>query len=165
MNTKSQPKPSCRPASEAKRCGKRSGNAIVEVSLLVPWIFFLFVGVLDVGFYNYALMAVGNAARVAVLQTSAAASSADNLAAACSAAMNELQSLPNVYGKSVCAASAGSVTQATPVYADAKVGPRLAPDISSIVTITYASVPVIPIPGIIPVQMTIVRTAEMRVGK
>src|SRR5690349_5397528 len=95
---KSQLEPSCKPARPVTRRG-RKGNAMVEVALLAPWIFFLFIGVLDVGFYCYALMAVGNAARVAALQNSVGLGSANDSAGACLAAARELQSLPNMVGK------------------------------------------------------------------
>ena len=47
-----------------KRNGE-SGSAMVEVALLAPWIFFLFVGVFDMGFYSYMAICVENAARAA----------------------------------------------------------------------------------------------------
>src|SRR5947207_14797502 len=49
---------------------KERGHAVIEVSLMAPWIFFLFMGTLDFGFYSYAIIATQNAARVAVMQTS-----------------------------------------------------------------------------------------------
>ena len=156
MNKRSQPKRSCKRS--------QAGNAIVEVALLVPWIFFLFVGILDVGFYTYALMAVDNAARTAALQTSLSAGTAGDDAVACFAATREMQSLPNVYGKFTCAASAGGVTQTTPIFAQATLNTARSGDFSTIVTITYAAVPLVPIPGVLTGQMTMTRTAEVRVG-
>ena len=41
-----------------------SGNSVVEVALMAPWIFFLFVGVFDFGFYAYAGICMENAARI-----------------------------------------------------------------------------------------------------
>lgn len=160
---KSQLEPSCKPARPVRRRG-RKGNAMVEVALLAPWIFFLFIGVLDVGFYCYALMAVGNAARVAALQNSVGLGSANDSAGACLAAARELQSLPNMVGKFTCAGSAGAVSQATPLFAQATLNSTRSPDLSTIVTITYAAMPMIPIPGVLTGQLTIVRTAEMRIG-
>ena len=43
----------------------QSGSSIVEVALLSPWIFFLFVGIFDFGFYAYAAICTQNAARAA----------------------------------------------------------------------------------------------------
>src|SRR5579863_10102058 len=36
----------------------RKGNSLIEFSLLMPWYFFLFVGVYDFGFYAYSLIAL-----------------------------------------------------------------------------------------------------------
>ena len=33
---------------------RERGSAIMETAFMVPWLFFLFVGVLDLGFYSYA---------------------------------------------------------------------------------------------------------------
>src|SRR5260370_16771519 len=49
---------------------REHGHAIIEVTLMAPWIFFLFVGTLDFGFYSYAIIATQNAARIAVMRTS-----------------------------------------------------------------------------------------------
>src|SRR5438128_767679 len=44
---------------------RQDGHAVIEIALLAPWIFFLFAGTLDMGFYLSALIATQNAARVA----------------------------------------------------------------------------------------------------
>ena len=41
---------------------KRTGSSVVEFAFLVPWFVFLFVGVLDMGYYNYALITAQSAA-------------------------------------------------------------------------------------------------------
>ena len=164
MNNRLQPERSCSAAVTRSARTRQRGHAMVEVALLAPWIFFLFIGILDVGFYSYALMAVDNAARAAALQTSIGIGTAGDSTLACFAAIREMQSLPNVYNKFNCAASAGGVTQSTPVFAQATANTARSPDISSIVTVTYAAVPLVPIPGVLTGQMTITRTAEIRVG-
>src|SRR5260370_41507229 len=58
-----------------RRQGQR-GNAIIEASLLAPWMLFLFVGVLDLGFYTHAAIATENAARVAAQYGAARAGAA-----------------------------------------------------------------------------------------
>jgi len=55
----------------SKRKRSESGQAIVETALLVPWIFFLFVGVFDLGFYAYGAICTQSAARAAAIQTAA----------------------------------------------------------------------------------------------
>ena len=42
---------------------RQKGSAIVETALMMPWLAFIFVGVLDFGFYSYACICTQNAAR------------------------------------------------------------------------------------------------------
>src|SRR5437868_11738001 len=56
--------------------GNERGHAVVEAALFMPWLAFLFIGAVDFGFYGYALINTQNAARVAVMQTSAKSTSA-----------------------------------------------------------------------------------------
>jgi Flp pilus assembly protein TadG len=46
---------------------RRSGNSIIELTFMMPWLLFLFVGVFDFGFYAYALIATQNAARAVAI--------------------------------------------------------------------------------------------------
>jgi Flp pilus assembly protein TadG len=77
------------------RAGER-GNAVVEFTLLLPWLFMLFTAVFDFGFYAYALIAVENAVRVAALHGAANSVSAGDRAGACSLVVEELRGLPNI---------------------------------------------------------------------
>ncbi|HEY3376701.1 MAG TPA: TadE family protein, partial [Armatimonadota bacterium] len=45
----------------------RRGQAMVEVTLMAPWIVFLFIGIFDFGFYAYAAICTQNAARAVAL--------------------------------------------------------------------------------------------------
>ena len=58
-----------------RRKGSR-GSSVVEVALMAPWIFFLFVGVFDCGFYAFALIGTQNAARQAALSAAQGATAA-----------------------------------------------------------------------------------------
>ncbi len=60
---------------------------------MAPWIFFLFVGVFDLGFYSYDAIAVQNAARVAAM-AGALGSGAPQQAATCNLVVAEMNSLP-----------------------------------------------------------------------
>jgi len=73
-----------------------AGNSIIEFSLLLPWFLFLFTGVFDFGFCAYALIAVQDAARVAVLHSAANAATAGDQGGASSLAVQELTGLPTV---------------------------------------------------------------------
>ncbi len=132
----------------------RRGSAVVEVTLLAPWVFFLFIGVLDFGFYAYSIISTQNAARVAALYTSASSYSSANRDMACIYAKGEMRALPNVDMASNCR-SGNLIVDAQEVSG---------PDGSraSQVSVTYQTIPMIPIPGLAG-QMTITRIAVMRV--
>ena len=70
-----QPDDRCRardtkPVVLARRSRRKRGSSLVELTLISPWLLFLFVGVVDVGFFTYSLIAVENAARIAAEFTS-----------------------------------------------------------------------------------------------
>lgn len=142
---------------------RKSGHAVIEAALLVPWIFFLFVGVLDFGFYAYAAIATQNAARVAAMQTSDNTATAANSSLACSFVLEELGQLPNVDRNTTpCLSSPDSLSLANPlaVRAEAVAGPDGAN--ATRVTVAYRTIPLIPIPGVMMMQFTITRIVEMR---
>jgi Flp pilus assembly protein TadG len=171
---------------EQKKSNRRErGQAMVEVTLLCPWIFFLFVGILDFGFYAYSAICVQTAARSAAIQTASGVGSffqSDTLA--CNSALNELNLLPNVVGVSSCAALPVKVTRKT--LCNAAVGyvtcdatgcadcaseasqapcsttPTSCPA-SSQVAVTYQSTLFVPIPGILTNQLNMTRIAEARI--
>lgn len=136
-----------------RRFGKR-GHAVVEVVLMAPWIFFLFAGALDMGFYEHALIATQNAARVAAEFTSGASNTAANSTAACQYALDELKTMPNVRSLSSCGASPLVVTASKVTGID---GFK-----ASSVSVTYTSDRLIPIPGLLMGQLTVTRTVQMR---
>jgi Flp pilus assembly protein TadG len=165
-----------------RKRGER-GNSIVEVALLAPWIFFLFVGIFDLGFYAYAIICTENAARAAATQT-ASSVGVQSASIACDAAWNELKGLPNVAGTSEnCTQLPVVVTQKT-LCDSTKVQPTTlasycasgsscadcgsssdpnSHSASSQVAVQYQSIPLVPIPGILTGRMTITRIVEMRV--
>lgn len=148
---------------------RQRGHAIIEVSLMAPWIFFLFVGTLDFGFYAYAAIATENAARTAVTQTSHDVNTAVDTTTACNYALGELRSLPNMNTVStcsigaLCATTAPTVSQTQPVGVTVcqLVGPDGAA--AAQVAVTYQTVQMISIPGLVSNQFTLTRTAQMRV--
>lgn len=134
---------------------RQRGNAIIEVSLLAPWLLFLFAGVLDFGFYSYAAIATENAARVAAQYGAAGSSTAGDSAGACNYALQEALALPGVTSGMNCQ-SLPFVVNLTAV---------LGPDgtAASRASVTYQTIPMIPIPGLLQGSMTLTRTAEMKV--
>ena len=139
---------------------KRRGNAVVEASLMAPWIFLLFIGVFDFGFFAYASICTQNAARVAALANSYSEASAGDSAGACAIVLQEMNSLPNTRSLSTCSGTLGD-TQPIIVQASAVTGPdgKKAAQVS----VTYRSIPLFPIPGVMKGQLTLTRIVQMRV--
>jgi Flp pilus assembly protein TadG len=136
----------------------RKGNSLIEFSLLMPWYFFLFVGAYDFGFYGYGLIALEDGLRVAAVNASQNSTLAADATTACTYILDSLQNLPNVSG--VTCPSTTSPLKVTATYG-ATAGPDGGP--ATTVSATYTSPQLIPIPGILPGQVTITRTLQMRV--
>jgi Flp pilus assembly protein TadG len=134
----------------------RRGSALIEITLLAPWIFFLFVFVIDMGFYNYSLIAVENAARVAAEYTSASSTTAADSSGACTKVLAELASLPNVSGLTSCSSAPLIVAASSVTGTDGNA--------ATSVTITYRGLQMIPIPGFLVGQLSFQRTVQMRVS-
>ncbi len=161
---------------------RRSGNSIIELTFMMPWLLFLFVGVFDVGFYCYALIATQNAARAAAVHNSISKTAAtDPDFSGCGIVIAELQSTPNARSLGLC--NAGQITttsQSTKValtqvlQVESDYCPSQNPNAScpsiptgtdaAQVVVTYQTTLLIPIPGLLPGQLTIKRTALMQVN-
>jgi Flp pilus assembly protein TadG len=168
--------------TSTKRKSRESGSSIVEMALLAPWIFFLFVGIFDFGFYSYAAICTQSAARAVALVE---AQTATATVADCDAALGEMKMLPNVGynpASSKCAVVAGapSVTQSTPVNVCAGTLNKTSASVcgvtavcadcaldasatSALARVTYQTIPFVPIPGMLTGQLTISRGAEVRI--
>ncbi len=133
----------------------RRGHAVIEVALIAPWIFFLFVGTLNLGFCLYALICTENAARVAALYTSSDSTVAADSGGACQAALAELDRLPNVRGVSTCTG--------LPVFVSATQGTDVEGALTTTVAVSYQTVRLIPSPRLLASQLTITRQVQMRV--
>lgn len=134
---------------------KRRGSALVELTLVSPWVFFLFVGVIDWGFYSYALISVENAVRIAAEYTSQTSTTASDQAGACTKVLAELSSLSNVASLTSCGALPLTVTAASVTGPDGGT--------ATSVSVTYRSISLIPIPGFLQSQLTITRNVKMRI--
>lgn len=144
----------CRKGCELK---KRKGNNLIEFSLLMPWFFFLFVGVFDFGFYDYSLIALQDGLRVAAVNAAQNSALAGDSTTACTYVLDALRYLPNI-GTSVTSCSS------SPITVTATYGSGAGPDggSESTVSATYTTPQVIPIPGLLSGQYTITRTLHMR---
>jgi Flp pilus assembly protein TadG len=134
-----------------RNSGQR-GSAVIEVALLAPGIFFLFAGIMDVGFYNYALISTQNAARTAVEYTSRSASTAADSTGACAFALDHLNGMSNVRSLTTCSASPLVVTATAVTDADGYA--------AASVSVTYTTNMLVPVPGV-KGQMSMTRTVQM----
>ena len=131
---------------------------------MAPWLFFLFVGALDFGFFSYALISVQNSARVAALKRAAIHDNyvqalldpASVQPFACRDVREELQKLPNFSSMPVdCNSLPLDVDVQAFLDPDGKPALR--------VSVRYQTVPLIPIPGLVTNQLDITRTSSVRV--
>jgi Flp pilus assembly protein TadG len=140
---------------------RRRGHAVIEVALMAPWIFFLFIGVIDVGFYSYAAINVENSARAAALYLASGPISATDQATACSivtADLVQLQALSTTAPGANCGVLVVTVPTSAPASLDGVTG-----GIDAQVTVTYAMKQMFPIPGLMG-SFTITRGARVRVN-
>jgi Flp pilus assembly protein TadG len=128
---------------------------MLELALLLPWTIFLFVGIVDWGFFSYSLISIQGAARIAAFYTSTSSTTAADSSTACTIVLNDLAALPNI-GTSVtnCAANPIIVTATPTAGSDGAA--------ASVVSVTYQSMPLIPIPGLLQKQFTWTRSVTMR---
>jgi hypothetical protein len=131
------------------------GHAILEAALLVPWLIFLFIGAFDVGFYSYALICAENAVRVAAEYTATSNFTADDSDTACTLALKEFASVPNLNGVKSCGSLPLIVRATTVTEADGSQ--------ASAVSVQYQSSQLIPIPGLVSGRLTVTRVAQMRI--
>ena len=129
------------------------GNAVIEASFLIPWLVFMFVGVLDIGFYCQAAIATQNAARAGAAYTSLSSTTAADATTACQYAIQELQAMSNVRSLSSCNATPLTVTAAKVTGVDGLW--------ASSVSVTYVTNRMVPIPGLMS-QFTIRRIVQMK---
>jgi Flp pilus assembly protein TadG len=139
---------------------RRSGNSIIELTFMMPWLLFLFVGVFDTGFYCYALIATQNAARAVAIHNSISKTAAtDPDLSGCQIAFFELKTA--AYGRSMATDCSSSPLQVVSTY-ETSGTPDGNP--AAKVVVTYQTAVLIPIPGLLQGQTKITRTAWMRVN-
>ena len=146
---------------------RHAGNAVIEVALLAPWIFFLFVGVLDFGFYAYALISVENAARAAALLTSRSKVAATDQTDACAIVLSEMTWA--AYGRTVqtnCQAAPlvvnTTLLNATTTPPSADSSPSCTCDAAQ-VEVQYTTLTMIPLPGVLPPSFVVDRKWQMKI--
>ena len=143
------------------------GQAVVELALLMPWIIFLFVAVFDFGFYVYALISVEDAARVAATNAASSAVAAADPMVPCTSVAAQLKTLPNV-GTVTCTCIGSTCTAGTYVSVSSSylsgvsgVPAGVDGDPAVEVSITYQTIPMIPLP-FLRGNYTFTRRVQMR---
>lgn len=142
----------------------RKGAAVIEATLLCPWVFFIFVGTFDVGTYLNALISTENAARTAGMYYASSQHTGADAAKSCRYALEILRAQPNVRNAvGICASSGAAVNRNDPVglsvFSLAQ-GPDGQP--AAGVTVTYQTIPLIPIPLMLSSQVTVTRTVQYK---
>ncbi|HLK49286.1 MAG TPA: TadE/TadG family type IV pilus assembly protein [Bryobacteraceae bacterium] len=140
------------------------GSATIEISLLAPWLLFLFVGMFDMGIYTYTMIGVENAARVAAEYTSQNPNVASDSAGACTRALAEMAMLPNVGSQSNCNAGGGNtVVVSATALGSSPLPASVDGQPATQVQVTYTGNQLIPIPGLLMGRLNITRSLQMRV--
>jgi len=134
----------------------RRGTVMLEVALFAPAFFFILVGAVDWGFCASALISLESATRSAAVYTSGTVNTATDSAGACALVLGEMQKVANV-GASVTTCTGSPIV----VTASSLLGPDSAT--ASQVSVTYTTMSLIPIPGLLGKQYTITRVVTMRV--
>jgi Flp pilus assembly protein TadG len=132
---------------------RRRGSSVIETTLIFPWFVFLFVGAFDWGFFAHALISVESAARVAALY-SASQSSAPSVSTLCPIVRNELKIVSNVNDSLTCTSSPLVVSVTSGAGPDGQT--------AYTVSVTYTTLQLIPIPGLLKGQSTFTRFVQVR---
>lgn len=147
---------------------RQRGHSVIEVAFLAPWIFFLFVGVVDVGFYCYAAINTQNAARSAALYMAQSTSRLNAVLAdkstACQLVISDLwmmrtiASTPFDHTATCGTGTSPALDVSGPASLDGVVG-----QVDAVATVTFQMLPMIPIPGLTGTY-SIQRTSRVRVN-
>jgi Flp pilus assembly protein TadG len=131
---------------------------VVEVTLLVPWMVFSFVAAFNFGIFAYSLISTQNAARAAALYASQSLTVAQGggvVSQACPYVLGELQDAPGVgAGISTCNASPVTLTITPKTPGSGNMNTVVA-------SVTYNTMQLIPLPGLMAGSLAITRTVEM----
>jgi Flp pilus assembly protein TadG len=143
----------------------RRGMAAVEVGLMLPWMVFSFIAVLDFGFASYSMIATQNAARVGAMWGAASSTNAQSggtfTTKACTYALDELEYAPGMNGVSTCGGT--SPVSVTATYAASGSGLAAAASMPTVtVSVTY-TVTLLAIPAMMPSSLAITRSVQLPV--
>jgi len=124
---------------------------------MVPWIVFSFVAAFNFGIFAYALISTQNAARSAAMfasQSLAVAQSGTIVTQVCPYVLGELGDAPGMNGVSVCTTA--------PVIVNVTAKTPGAGNLNTVqVSVTYNTMSMIPLPGLMAGSLSIKRMVEM----
>jgi len=140
------------------------GGSALELALVLPWIVFLYIGAFDWGYYAHALISTENAARIVGNFASYNTVNATKSYDACTLAVEELRIVPNISATQTCGSSQ-VVNVSTALVGPGQTDDNSAygGDYAAAVSVTYTTMQLIPIPGLLRNQATFYRTVRMRV--
>jgi Flp pilus assembly protein TadG len=144
-----------------RRKRQRGGSAL-EMALLLPWYFFLFVGTFDWGFYAHALISTEAAARTAVLYTSQSSATASDQADACILANEEMRIVPNISNSDATTCSTSPLVVTAVQAGPGQTVSTFDNSQGSQVSVTYTTLSLIPIPFVLTNKATFLRVVTMR---
>jgi Flp pilus assembly protein TadG len=137
---------------------RQSGQAVVEVTLLVPWLVFAFVAAFNFGIFAYALISTQNAARSGAMyasQSLTVAQSGTIVTQVCTYVLGELGDAPGV-------GSGVTTCTGTPVTVTVTARTPGAGNMNTVqVSVTYNTMQLIPLPGLMAGSLSITRMVEM----
>jgi Flp pilus assembly protein TadG len=132
------------------------------MSLMMPWLVFLFVGAFDWGYYAHALISTENAARVAATYASTSSTTATDTTNVCLFALEELRIVPNIGSSTTCTGTS-PVAITTALIGPGQTNTASADgQLAALVSVQYTTLQLIPIPMLLKSQATFYRTVEMR---
>ena len=134
---------------------------MIEFSLMLPWLIFLFVGSFDWGYYSHALISVESATRVAALYGANAANGNVSQSAACTLVLGEMSIAPNVGNLTGCTGSIGA-TQSVILTPTCPAPSSSLGNVNYVqIDLYYQTVSLIPIPGILRNSVILHRAVQM----
>ena len=137
------------------RRNKKRGSSLIELTLIFPWFLFLFVGIVDCGFFYFTMISVENAARIGAEYTSKNTLKKADQTNACVYIRTELASLPGVTSTTTCTSLPLIVTAAGVTGPDGLEATQ--------VTVQFQGGQMVPIPGLLMGRLNITRSVTMRV--
>lgn len=134
------------------------GQAIVEVTLLIPWMVLAFIAAFNFGIFAYSLISTENAARTGATyaaQSLTVAQGGSVGSQVCSYVLGELADAPGV-GSGVTSCAGSPVTVAVTANTPGSGGVNTVK-----VSVTYNTMSMIPLPGLMAGSLAITRAVEL----